>query len=536
MADKQEKTKDSTNPSGAKRMNNLGPYAVLLVLILVMIAGLWLVKPAKDSGDGDRTVSLKFLQLNDVYQILPSDLDGSGGLARVATLRKELDSEPNIIFVLAGDTLSPSLESIVFQGEQIIDLWNAVGLNVAVFGNHEFDFKPDVLRKRINQSHFTWLGANVVDKTTGSPVGGAQPYLIKEVDGVRVGIFGLLTQETLRISQPGPDTDILDPFETARRIVPQMRAQGAQVIIALTHLSLDEDTRLAKAVKLDLILGGHEHEMIQSQSEGTPIYKMGSDARNLGRIEMKVDARTGQVQGIVCRVTPVTKGVQEEPRAKAMIDEWEKKLEDALKVKLDDSVGETTVDLDALETSVRARESNAADFIADAFREATGADVALTNGGGIRSDRIYPAGAITNRRVYSMLPFKNDVVLISVTGADLRKALERGVSQVVENQEDGGFAQVSGLRFVYNGLQPPGSRVVSVKVGTQDLDDNRTYKLATISYLADGNQGYDMFRGKPRLSSPANGKTDAQVVLETIKKAGKISPALDGRITRKDAR
>ncbi len=309
---------------------------------------------------------------------------------------------------------------------------------------------------------------------------------------MKVGIFGLLTQDTTRISEPGPDIEILDPFETARQIVPQMRSQGAQVIIALTHLSLNDDKQLAQTVNLNLILGGHEHDLIQSQSEGTPIYKMGSDARHLGRIEIKVAMSTGKVESD-CKVIPVTKSVPEEPRARAIIDDYEKQLENKLGVKLDEKVGESGVDLDAQQLAVRARESNLGDFIADTFREVTKADVALINGGGIRSDRIYPAGPITNRQVYSILPFRNKVVLINVTGAELRTALERGVSRIVEDKEDGGFPQVSGFQFVYNGLRPKGSRVMGVTVGGQAIDDNKTYKLATINYLADGNEAMTYF-------------------------------------------
>lgn len=529
----------------SRARRKIGILAIVLQLFLAAFAGTFVsgapvtqatlaVTPAIQTT-GDRTVTLTILQLNDVYQILPSDLDGTGGLARIATLQKQALSESdNMMFVLAGDTISPSLESMVFKGQQMIDLWNQLGLNVAVLGNHEFDFKPDVLRQRIKESHFTWLAANVIDKTTGSPFGGAQRYLIKEVEGVKFGIFGLLTQDTLLNSQPGPNIDILDPIATAQSIVPQMRAQGAQVIIGLTHLSVNDDKRLAKAVSINLILGGHEHELIQTQSGDTPIYKMGSDARNLGRIEIRASAKTGAVQSIDCKVIPVTKNVPEDARTRAIIDDYEKQLEARLGVKLDEIIGEAGVDLDAQQSTVRAQESNLGDFIADTFREATTADVALLNGGGIRSDRIYPVGPIRNRHVLSILPFKNKIVVIEVTGAELRKALERGVSRVVEDKEDGGFPQVAGLQFVYDGKRPSGSRVVSVTIGGQALDESKTYKLATISYIAEGNEGYDMFRGKQDLLPPGTSKFDIDLVLDKIKRTRRIAPRTDGRITRRD--
>lgn len=531
---------------GLLEKNRLRLPAILLQLTLAVFGAALLGAPATQARRQvdpavqtipDRTVTLTILQLNDVYQILPSDLDGTGGLARIATLQKQALSEStNMIFVLAGDTISPSLESMVFKGQQIIDLWNQLGLNIAVFGNHEFDFKADVLRQRIKESHFTWLAANVIDKTTGSPFAGAQRYLIREIEGVRFGIFGVLTLETLRNSQPGPNIEILDPIVIAQSLVPQMRAQGAQVIIALTHLSVNDDKQLAKAVKVDLILGGHEHELIQTKSGETPIYKMGSDARNLGRIEIKVSAKTGAVQSIDCKVIPVTKDVPEDPRAKAIIDDYEKQLEARIGVTLDEKIGESGVDLDAQQATVRAQESNLGDFIADTYREATGADVAVLNGGGIRSDRLYPAGPITNRHVLSILPFKNKIVVIQVTGAELRKALERGVSRVVEDKEDGGFLQVAGLKFVYDGLRPAGSRIVRVTIAGRAINDNKRYKLATISYLAEGNEGYEMIGGKPDLTPPGASKFDIDLVLDKIKKTQNISPRTDGRITRRDGR
>ena len=543
-ANGQGRRRTATNrPVDARGQRKLRLFAIVLQLALAVFAGTFVSAPVTQATlasrtalqtTADRVVTLTILQLNDVYQILPSDLDGTGGLARIATLQKQALSESdNMMFVLAGDTISPSLESMVFKGQQMIDLWNQLGLNVAVLGNHEFDFKPDVLRQRIKESHFTWLAANVIDKTTGSPFGGAQRYLIREIEGVKFGIFGLLTQDTMLNSQPGPNIEILDPIATAQSIVPLMRAQGAQVIIALTHLSVNDDKQVAKAVSINLILGGHEHELIQTQSGDTPIYKMGSDARNLGRIEIKASAKTGAVQSIDCKVIPVTKNVPEDARTRAIIDDYEKQLEARLGVKLDEKIGESGVDLDAQQTTVRAQESNLGDFIADTFREAAAADVAIMNGGGIRSDRLYLAGPITNRHVFSILPFKNKVVLIQVTGAELRQALERGVSRVVEDKEDGGFPQVAGLRFVYDGKRPAGSRIVSATVGGKNLDDNKTYKLATISYLADGNEGYDMFRGKPDLTPSGKNKFDVDLVLDKIKKT-RISPRTDERITRRD--
>src|SRR5712691_8583616 len=181
-------------------------------------------------------VRVTLLQLNDVYQFAPVDGGTRGGLARVLTLRKQIMSEsPHALFLLAGDTISPSVESNTYQGKQMIDAWNLSGLDYATFGNHEFDFGPDVLRARMSESHFKWLAANVIDKKTGRTFGDTPEFVIREFDGVKVGIFGIILQETLNTSRPGPDVDILDPCATAARVIPKIHAAGAQVIVAITH-------------------------------------------------------------------------------------------------------------------------------------------------------------------------------------------------------------------------------------------------------------------------------------------------------------
>src|SRR6266480_4283997 len=184
-------------------------------------------------------VRVTLLQLNDVYQFAPVDGGARGGLARVLTLRKQIMSEsPHALFLLAGDTPSPSIESNTYKGSQMIEAWNASGLDYATFGNHEFDFGPDVLRARMSESHFQWLAANVIDGKTGKPFAGTPEFIVREFDGVKVGIFGIVLPDTLQTSRPGPTVEILDPCATAARIIPKIRAAGAQAIVALTHLSL----------------------------------------------------------------------------------------------------------------------------------------------------------------------------------------------------------------------------------------------------------------------------------------------------------
>src|SRR3984893_13198956 len=187
-------------------------------------------------------VPVTLLQANGLYQFAAVYNGKRGGLARVLTLRKQIMGEsPHTLFLLAGDTVSPSVESNTYHGQQMIDAWNASGLDYATFGNHEFDFGPDVLRDRIQESHFKWLAANVVDKKTGKIFGDMPEFIVREFEGVKVGIFGIVLQETLQTSRPGPDVDIQDPCVTAVRVIPKIHAAGVQVIVALTHQTLGDD-------------------------------------------------------------------------------------------------------------------------------------------------------------------------------------------------------------------------------------------------------------------------------------------------------
>ena len=480
----------------------------------------------------DCPVRVTLLQLNDVYQFAPVDGGKNGGLGRVLTWRKKIAAEsPHTLFLLAGDTISPSIESNTYKGKQMIEAWNLLGLDYATFGNHEFDFGPDVLRQRIAESSFKWLAANVVDKKTGTRFAGTQEFVIREFEGVKVGIFGLVLRETLQTSRPGPDVDILEPCAIAKRVVPRIREAGAQTIIALTHLAMSDDKALAACSGVDVIIGGHEHTLLESMSGHAPIFKMTSDARQLGRIDLNISKQTGKVESIDWEVIPITDADPEDPGFATMNEKYGALLKD-----LEQVIGRTSVELNVKSADVRTIETNMADFIADIYRQATGADVALANGGSIRADATIAPGVLTKRDVLSMLPFNNRVVKIQISGAVLRSALEWGVASLGEETEPGRFPQVSGIRYSYDASRKPGARLVSVTVNGQPLDDKQTYTLATTSYVAeDGGDGYTMFKGAPQLIPKAQQPFESDILQKAIQSVPSIAPKVEGRITRVDS-
>ncbi|WP_375771980.1 bifunctional metallophosphatase/5'-nucleotidase [Archangium gephyra] len=485
--------------------------------------------PAPESEQDDEpTVTLTLLHVNDVYQFTPVDFGAHGGLGRLSTLRKQVLAEsPHTLFLMAGDTLGPSVESTFHKGKQMIDAWNALGLDFAVLGNHEFDFGPDVLRERIQESRFTWLGANVMDKQTKRTFAETPPFVIRDVGGVKVGIFGVLLGKTKYSSKPGPDVYFTDTCAKARELVPQMRKQGAQIIIGLTHLFVAEDKVLARCAPIDLIIGGHEHVMMQAVSNGTPIIKMSSEARELGRVTLHVGTQSGKLKSMDFDMLPVTPEVPEDPAFASAMREY-----DAMMADLSQPVGRTQVPLDAMEESNRNRETNLASFVADAYRKATGADAALINGGSIRSDSVLRPGPLTRRDVLAIHPYPGSVVSIEVTGAVLLQALEHGVSRSAEETGPGRFPQVSGIQYAFDVCRPVGDRVVRVTVNGEPLDARRTYSLATNSYMSGGGDGYTMFKGARYRVSPEKGRTTQDVLRDAFASANAISPATSGRIER----
>jgi 5'-nucleotidase len=503
-----------------------GARALSLAVALQLLAAL---APALAQTQRACTVRVTLLQVNDVYRFTPADRGANGGLARVSTLRKRIMKEsPNALMLLAGDTISPSVESITYKGRQMIDAWNQLGLDYSVFGNHEFDFGDEVLLERMKESSFKWLGANVVSARTGETFGATPLFDVRDFGGVKVGIFGITLPATKTTSKPGADTVFDKPCETANKVIPKMRAAGANAVVALTHLSLAEDKQLARcAPGIDVIIGGHEHTLLQSASNGTPIFKMTADARQLGRIDLNIDPKTGRVESIDWSIIPVTSETPDDPAFAPVFEKYGKLL-----TELAVPVGRTEVPLDARSAVSRNEETNLADFIADAFRKEAGADVALVNGGSIRADDVLPAGELTLRDVFSILPFDGDIVKIAVTGDVLRAALEHGVAQTGAAAEPGRFPQVSGLRFTFDASLPAGSRIKELTIAGKPLDPKKTYTLATTSYVAGGGDQYEVLKGHANLLKVK--LTDSEVLRRAIADAKTIAPRTDGRIRRLD--
>ncbi|MBF0609539.1 MAG: 5'-nucleotidase C-terminal domain-containing protein [Magnetococcales bacterium] len=479
------------------------------------------------SGAEGADKKLTFLHVNDVYELQPRD--GLGGVAYLGTILREYrQKDPQLLFTFGGDLLSPSLLSGLVKGGQMVEAMNLLGMELAVPGNHEFDFGPENMQQQLAASKASWLAANMGLKS-GTPYPGTKRNLIREVHGIPVGFFGVITPQTATSSKPGREIAFTPVLETARQQVAELKGKGAKMIVALTHLLLHEDRQLAAEVPgIDLILGGHDHDPMAIYEKGVLIVKSGSDNQYITVVEAVEEHGTHPSWQFAWQVRPVG-GVLADPVMQAMVDRYQTMLDKAL--------GKPLLTLakpfDSVVGSVRGGENALGNLVTDAMREAVGAEVALFNGGGLRGNRSYPVGySLSQKDLLTELPFGNVTMLLEIKGKDLWTVLESTLSQI--EQGGGRFPQISGMNLVYDPTRPTGERLLEVTVGKVVLALDRTYKLATTDYLAGGNDGYDALQHGRVLLDASNATLVTNHIKEYLLAHPDWQPALEGRIaTRK---
>lgn len=468
------------------------------------------------------TAPLTILQLNDLYSITP--VDGLGGLARIATLKQRVAAEGRTpLLVISGDFLSSSVESSVFKGEQMIAALNSAGVDIGALGNHEFDFGLDVLLERMREARWQWVVSNVIDTATNRPVGGAAPYLIRNFGPIRVGFIGLCVTTALQGREGLTRLRAIDPLEAAATELQALKKEGVQAIVALTHLTYEEDRALAERFpEIDVIIGGHEHFPITTVVNRTLISKAGTEGKLVARIDLNRNP-SGQIERFF-ELLPVTSALPDEPRTAATV----KSFEDRLSAQLDTVVASTRVGLDAVGTRLRVSETNLGSLVADAMRANTGAEIAIANSGGIRGDRVYPAGPIRVRNLIEIHPFANVVCEVAVPGRVVLEALNHGVSELP--LPAGLFPQISGMTMRVDRTAPAGRRVTDVRIQGAPLDPNRVYRLAIPDYLLNGGDGYSMFAKQRVLVDAETGDQIAVALERYLRARGEVAPEADGRI------
>jgi 5'-nucleotidase len=425
---------------------------------------------------------VRFLSINDVY-MADTTLNGEGGLARVATVRNRLADQGRVLFVLAGDMLSPSLSSKYLHGRQMVEVLNTAKLDYATFGNHEFDFPADTLVTRISESKFKWISSNCT-RTDGAAFPKVLPWDTLRVSGHKVGLFGLTLEghypDYVRCSNP--DT-------AAHRVIQTLTDEGADLIVGITHQAMAADRELlGREPKLDLILGGHDHVAMDSVVSNRHVVK--ADANATTAQFVTVWGGKGQWRQATGMVR-IDGSLPPDTATARVVADWSDTL--VRRLGPERQVGTTAVPL-APSAASRRRESVLGDVVTDAVRAGTGADIALINAGTIRLEDSIKPGPVTNYELEAMLPFADQsrVVSFPLSGAALRRILEYGVSAGVLGT--GGFLQVSGLSFTFDPTKPSGRRIQGeIRSHGKVLSPSDTVTVAFGVYSAcEGGDGYSV--------------------------------------------
>ena len=551
--------------------------------------------------------------MNDTHgRVKEGKYDGMG-FARVSTVMNEVRAaEENVLFLDAGDTLHGTTFATLSQGESIVKLLNAMELDVLSPGNHDFNYGKERLKELAEMADFDVVSANVVDKKGNHYF---NPYVIKEMQGVRVGIFGLATPETAYKTNPKNVEGITfgSPIEYAEKTVAKLKEEGADLIVAVCHLGIDESTKeqyqsigVVKAVDgIDILVDGHSHTALQNgmQVNDTMIVQTGEYDKNFGLVSIKVtdgnmevaarlvtkadamgmvkqsqvvieevqkvevvekytiksgdtldkiavnydvpmetlvEANTGiknpnliyvndeimipmekeVVNVIAQKSTEVMGGIAKDPKIVKLIQEIEAEQQKITEVE----IGTTPVVLYGEREMVRRGETNLGNLITDSMLWKTGADIAMTNGGGIRAS--IQEGMIKVGDVITVLPFGNYVITKSVTGQDILDALEHGVSDYPATK--GAFPHVAGMRVVFDESKPAGSRVVEVTMPSgEQIDPAKEYTLATNDFMAAGGDDYSMFKERPQVG---NFEGLDEILKDYIQSEGVTQEAIDGRM------
>ncbi|KAF1989683.1 5'-nucleotidase [Aulographum hederae CBS 113979] len=448
---------------------------------------------------------LRFLHYNDVYHVDPSSAEPVGGIARFQSLVnyyrsdgrfgygvKGGESTSDLVTFFSGDAFNPSLESSVTKGSHMVPVLNGIGTDIACVGNHDLDFGVKQFRHLSAQCKFPWLLANVLDPALGKdvPLGNAgKTHVITSSNGIKIGCIGLCEREWLdTINSLPPDLIYKSASQTAKELVPGLRDQGCEIVVATTHQREPNDNKLAEKTPdglIDIILGGHDHYYNHSLINGTHVLRSGSDFKQLSYIEAwrKPDGSKKWDLKIVRR--DVMSQTPQDPETVKLVD----KLTASLRTKLEKPIGHTAAPLDARFTTVRLKESNLGNFICDLMRSHYSADCCIMAAGTIRGDQVYPPGILKMKDIMNCFPFEDPVVVLKLKGKAILEAIENSVSKYPALE--GRFPQVSKIEFEFDPKAPEGSRVKYAHIGSKPIDLDKEYVLATRGYMARGKDGFD---------------------------------------------
>ena len=471
-----------------------------------------------------------------------------GGAARLKTAideeRKKFAGR-NVILLDAGDNFQGSLFYTTYKGAVEAEFANLFKVDAMTVGNHEFDDGEEGLAAFLDKVHFPVLGANVLPDVHARIGNRIKPYVVLTVGGQKIGIIGVVVNDTDVISSPGPHVLIGNDADAVATAVKALQKKGVDKIIALTHVGYRRDMDvIAKIPGVDVVVGGHSHTLLSNtdpkaagpyptfvqnpQGYEVPIVTAASYSRYLGEVTVTFDDK-GVVKEASGDPIPLDASIRPDPAVQARIRELSGPIA-ALKEK---PVAETTAPIDGSRETCREQECAMGDLVADAMLERVrnqGVTIAIINGGGLRAS--IGNGQVTMGDVLNVLPFQNTLATFELSGKDIVAALENGVSQI--EVDAGRFPQVAGLHYTFDRSVPPnGGRIKSVDVlegaDWKPIDPAKTYLVVSNNYMRAGGDGYAVLRDKAK-DAYDFGPDLADVLADYLGKHQPYTPHPDNRI------
>ncbi|GGA98470.1 hypothetical protein GCM10011491_28410 [Brucella endophytica] len=470
-----------------------------------------------------------------------------GGAAR---LKAAIDSrrgalkDENVLLLNAGDNFQGSLFYTTYKGAAEAEFMNLMKFDAMTIGNHEFDDGEDGLATFIGKTDFPVVSANVRTDVKSAIKDKIKPYLIKEVGGTKIAIVGAVTNDTAELASPGPNVGIEDDVKAITSAVEEVTKQGVDKVIALTHVGYARDiAAIAKIPGVDVVVGGHSHTLLSntdSTAEGpyptfvenpggysVPVVQARSYGKYLGEIAVTFDDK-GKPLSAKGDPVLIDSSIKPDEAVLARVKELGKPIEE-LKAKV---ISSTVGPIEGGREVCRVAECTMGNLVADAMLDrvkSQGIAIAIMNGGGLRAS--IDAGDISMGEVLTVLPFQNTLATFQLKGADVKAALENGVSQVTEG--GGRFPQVAGLKFSFDKSKPVGERVADIQVqdgnSWKPLDTKATYGVVSNNFMRGGGDGYKIFATAAANAYDYGPGLD-QVVADYLAKNRSYKPYLDGRI------
>lgn len=444
-----------------------------------------------------------------------------GGLSKMSKIIKDFRlKQPNTLLIDAGDAPYNTNIANLFEGASTIEVMNEMAYDAMALGNHDFDYPFNVMERNAGNAKFPFLSANTYFE--GKYPEFLKPSIIKEVDGVRIGIVGVTDDMSHVYTHPNNVKGIVfkEQFEATSKAVNDIK-DDTDIIIALAHIHGNNPILPTKVSGIDIEIGGGQDVVgFPQKIKDTWLISPGKHAEVLNHIN--INMYNNEMLGINFAHIFLTENLENDLVTDKIIEKYKTQLDE----KMHDVVGESTVVLDGERATARMKESNLANLISDALIDITGADIALQNGGGVRAS--IDVGPITMNEVYAVLPFDNTVVVVEATGETIWKTLEHGVSWYPGAA--GGFLQVAGLEYTFDGAKEAGSRVTEVLFNGKPIEMDKVYKVVSNDFLTGGGDNFTML------------KEDAKEILRTklflrdvfveyLLKVKTVSPELEGRIT-----